>query len=286
LETCQAMATFALLQKQLLRATCAGFRVRCFAGSSGLLPGGKHRGLTFEDCYAKDPSYCSWLLKRGDEMGPAYADFMAFLRSRTMVQSEEPSHNSGSMFAGHAAVHDLAPPRGGNPTDELGDDLVGFGKYRALSYRDVVSQDSEYCRWVKQHYASEAGADAAPAFKQFASYLEGCELPAEVGRQRQSPPSRSPSRANVGMASFGAKPASFGATPRPGREKPGSLVDGQWPVTFGNKYKDWTFAEVLKKDKEYCEYVVNLVLNKEEQVSVDMLAFTVFVQHQAFVQAQ
>mmetsp|Transcript_23084 Transcript_23084/g.41710 ORF Transcript_23084/g.41710 Transcript_23084/m.41710 type:complete len:284 (+) Transcript_23084:33-884(+) len=283
------MASMAsMLRKHFLRAARAGCNMRGLSSGSGVMQGGKHKGLTFEDCYAKDPSYCTWLLKRGDEMPPAYSEFIAFLRSRTMAQDPEPQDNSGSMFAGHASVQGVSSTAGGNPTDELGDELVGFGKYRSSSYREVVNLDSEYCRWIKQHYASEAGVEASPSFKKFASYLEGVELPPEAARQRSAAVRSQASSSYSRNASTGAGMAVSGATqsPRSGREKPGSLVNGQWPITFGNKYKDWTFAEVLNKDREYCEYVVNLVLNKEEQVHSDMLAFTVYVQHQAFAQVE
>eukprot|EP00931_Biecheleriopsis_adriatica_P007984 TRINITY_DN109224_c0_g1_i1.p1 TRINITY_DN109224_c0_g1~~TRINITY_DN109224_c0_g1_i1.p1 ORF type:complete len:304 (+),score=69.54 TRINITY_DN109224_c0_g1_i1:24-914(+) len=280
-----------------LRTVCRGRgglrvqRVFSTAGGDGVLRVGKLKGMKFEDCYATDPSYCSWILKRGEELPAGYSEFLAFLRAKTQAASDAPP--SSGMFAGHAAVHDVASGEQSSrqPVGGLSEELLGFGKYKASTYAEVISQDPRYCQWVREHNRSEAGKEASPAFKAFGNYLEGIDLPeGEGGRFRggahaapppAAAPSPSPSAAPGRYRSGGAAFAASSSGARPGREKPGPLVDGKWPVTFGGKYKDWTFAEVLQKDKEYCEYIVNLVLAKEEQVSADMLAFTVYVQHQA-----
>lgn len=271
--------------------------VRVFAGGvrngSGVVEAGKLKGLSFEDALAQDASYCSWVLKRGDEMGERYADFLAFLRSRTHEAPKETT--SQSPYAGHAVAQDMAL---GDSSAESGA-LVGFGKHRDMTYGEMVKQEPDYCRWALEKFRKDAD-EASPAMRAFCTYLEGVELPR--GRRQGGGGGWSgtssyggggkSSYGGGGNSSYGGGNSSYGGGAgagnkfqgRPGKERPGMLVDGAWPVTFGTKHQGSTFAEVFQQDPSYCEWVVNSVLQKNESVSAEMLAFAVYIQHQAFTQ--
>eukprot|EP00933_Yihiella_yeosuensis_P060824 TRINITY_DN63626_c0_g1_i1.p1 TRINITY_DN63626_c0_g1~~TRINITY_DN63626_c0_g1_i1.p1 ORF type:complete len:282 (-),score=44.42 TRINITY_DN63626_c0_g1_i1:98-943(-) len=252
---------------------------------SGVLNHGKHKGKDFEAIYAQDPSYCSWLLKRGAAAGGPYEEFIGFLSSKAREDGQpDPSEShpaSNTVYAGHAAV-DEAKARAHVSSQDFGgqgDERVGFGRHKDSTYKDAVLSDPDYCRWVKQEVNSEAGAESSPEMKAFAAFLEGVDLPASTSPGRSS---RFPQRSSY---QSGGSSSSRGSSGGGSYERPGTLIAGAWPVTFG-KYNGSTFAEVLQKDTAYCEYVVNLVMQKEEQVSAEMLAFTVYVQHQALSQQE
>jgi len=256
-----------------------------FAGasrsSSGIVEAGKLKGLSFEDALARDAQYCSWVLKRGDEMGDRYADFLAFLRSRTRAEPEETS--SRSTYAGHTVTSDAVSAQGG----ESGSDRsVGFGKHSDRSYSEMVKEEPDYCRWALDKVRKDSD-NASPAMRAFASYLEGVELPqgSKYSRggsgQSGGSPKRRESGGWSGTSSYGGGAGAGGRTEGfPSKEKPGMLAEGSWPVTFG-KYKDSTFAEVFERDPKYCEWLVNSILVKKESVSAEQLAMTVYVMHRA-----
>lgn len=274
-----------------LRSPRSKYFVPLFAGasrsSSGIVEAGKLKGKSFEDALAQDAQYCSWVLKRGDEMGDRYTDFLAFLRARTQADPEEAS--SRSSYAGHAVTSDAVSAQG----EESGsDELVGFGKHRDMSYTEMVKTEPDYCRWALDKTRNDPD-NASPAMKAFASYLEGVELPKgkypPKGGSRQSGGYAKPRESGgwSGTSSYGggAGAGSYGGGAGAGRtypdkNKPGILAEGAWPVTFG-KHQGKTFAQVFEQDTKYCEWLVNSILVKTESVSAEQLAMTVYVMHRA-----
>ncbi|CAE6915856.1 FTSH1 [Symbiodinium sp. CCMP2456] len=236
---------------------------------------GKCKDLTFEECLAQHPSYCSWVLARGDKLSTAeYGDFLNFLRNRTQAVSTrcengdkeapadpQPAHSGG----GHDSESDHVP----DPRDQ---NKVGFGKHKDLTYAELLSKQPAYCLWVQQ--AAAQGDKAGAGMRAFADYLEGKTIAAASNPQRKP-------RART--ASSGTSPASGpNLAPNTGR---GTLADGSWLVNFG-KYKGSSFSEVYTKDPQYCEFITNSVLLADDQAkapSRDSLAFTAYIQHRAFI---
>lgn len=167
--------------------------------------------MAFEDVYAKQPRYCSWLLTRsGKALGDPYAEFLAFLRAKPRVEApqDEPPAAPATPRAAPAVVAQMARREPVNqPNHEEfqakshqnaqssssyhdshsghGDARVGFGKYKDLTYEELLSKDPEFCSWVRR-IASEAGADVSPAFRALAAHLAGVELPQKTGFSRAS----------------------------------------------------------------------------------------------------
>ena len=59
---------------------------RCF--SSSVLKKGKCKGLTYEQCLAQQPQYCTWLLRREQSLDSEYQGFAGFLRVRLQASEE------------------------------------------------------------------------------------------------------------------------------------------------------------------------------------------------------
>jgi hypothetical protein len=298
---------------------------RLLSSTPGVLPAGKYKGMAFEDVYAKQPRYCSWVLTRGEALGDTYAEFLAFLRAKPRVEAprDEPPAAPATPRAAPAVVAQMArqdPVNQPNHEDfqaqshqnaqssssyhdshsGRGDARVGFGKYKDLTYEELLSNDPEFCSWVRRR-ASEAGADVSPAFRALAAYLAGVELPQKTGfsraskslprqefnnRFQQYPPtawnaqsqsSGDPTRVNDAVAT--ERPQ---MNHRP--KKTGTLMSGCWPLTFGKKHNGTTFAQVLRDDTPYCDFVVNTVLQADDKVNPDMLAFSVYILYQALEQ--
>jgi len=246
--------------RRYLRAVAA----QAQRGDGRRMQSGKCKDLTFEECLAQHPSYCSWVLARGDKLSTAeYGDFLNFLRKRTQEAAADPQpvHSGG----GHDSVteSDHAP----DPRDQ---NKVGFGKHKDLTYAELLSKQPAYCLWVQQTAAQ--GDKAGGGMRAFADYLEGKTIAAASNPQRKP---------WAQTASAKASPASTGnLTPKSGR---GTLADGSWLVNFG-KYKGSSFSEVYTKDPQYCEFITNSVLLADDPAkapSKDSLTFTAYIQHRA-----
>ncbi|CAE7665102.1 ftsH3 [Symbiodinium sp. CCMP2592] len=241
--------------RRYLRAVAA----QAQRGDSRRMQSGKCKDLTFEECLAQHPSYCSWVLARGDKLSTAeYGDFLNFLRKRTQEAPADPQPaGSGVTESDHAP----------DPRDQ---NKVGFGKHKDLTYAELLSKQPAYCLWVQQTAAQ--GDKAGGGMRAFADYLEGKTIAAASNPQRKT---------WARTASARASPASTAnLTPNSGR---GTLADGSWLVNFG-KYKGSSFSEVYTKDPQYCEFITNSVLLADDPAkapSKDSLTFTAYIQHRA-----
>eukprot|EP00930_Biecheleria_cincta_P048425 TRINITY_DN3373_c0_g1_i2.p1 TRINITY_DN3373_c0_g1~~TRINITY_DN3373_c0_g1_i2.p1 ORF type:complete len:246 (+),score=21.38 TRINITY_DN3373_c0_g1_i2:91-828(+) len=199
------------------------------------------------------------------------------------IRADPEETSSRNTYAGHAVTSDVASAQG----EESGSDqLVGFGKHRDRSYSETVKDDPAYCRWALDKVRKDP-ENASQAMKAFAAHLEGVQLPQGSKYSRGGSgksggyAARRESGGWSGSSSYGGGAGARGITQdRPGTEKPGMLAEGSWPVTFG-KYEGSTFAEVYERDPRYCEWVVNSILVKNQAVSADQLALTVYVMHRA-----
>ena len=61
---------------------------RCFATSVLKILKGKCKGLTYEQCLAQQPQYCTWLLRRGKSVASEYQGLVGFLRVRLQASEE------------------------------------------------------------------------------------------------------------------------------------------------------------------------------------------------------
>lgn len=61
---------------------------RCFATSVLKILKGKCKGLTYEQCLAQQPQYCTWLLRREKSVASEYQGLVGFLRVRLQASEE------------------------------------------------------------------------------------------------------------------------------------------------------------------------------------------------------
>ena len=71
------------------------------------------------------------------------------------------------MTGAAASTSDLAAAAAEQPIHER--DLVGFGKFAALSYRQLLDQQPEYCEWVLSTIDTEP--DSCPALFRLGNFL-------------------------------------------------------------------------------------------------------------------
>ncbi|CAJ1373518.1 unnamed protein product [Effrenium voratum] len=240
-----------------------GLCVRRFGAGAIAMKVGKCKGLTFEECLAKQPRYCNWLLQR-KTMGPEYDDFLKFLRGRAQATPK----------ASEPLREERAPKYDQGKDADDADEPVGFGKHAELTYAEVVRVQPQYCSWAKGKYeemqAKEPG-QMSPAFKAFGEYLQGVDLPTSSKRFGKSQDCERTDR----YPERGAPRSSLASDQK--------LASGGWQVSFG-KHLGITFDEVYRKDPQFCEFVVNAVLNDDQKVNPGMLALAVYVQHKVLEQ--
>ncbi|CAK9117015.1 unnamed protein product [Durusdinium trenchii] len=153
-----------------------------------------------------------------------------------------------------------------------GDRAVGFGKYEALTYEELLKADPRYCSWVKEQYKTDLqeGEEMSMDFRAFGEYLQGVQLSSFGTRTRTFSRRGNPSYASRAPSANG------------------SLADGKWLINFG-RHKGSTFAEVYAKHPDYCEFMVNEILaNEDGQVNAQSCSFAVYILHASMqsVQAQ
>merc|ERR1719277_295604 len=274
---------------------CRGMSSAC---GSQILSKGKHAGLSYSECLANDPQYCSFVLGRAHQMGPSYHGFVDYLRSQADHQSESWAADTpvsdaqveadGGYRYGGAPVSET--PRnaddgyryGGAASDD-GETMVGFGKHRGLTFRQLLEQEPNYCQWIVREAAArdERGEPPKEAFTALLSYIQGSAArgaPAAVTR-----PAHGQRYARGSYGGRSASPASH--SPPEGSDfvsGTGDVADvplASATVAFGTKYKDRTFGEVVRADRDYSSYILNQVLNSPEPRGANMVAFALYVQY-------
>ncbi|CAK8985180.1 unnamed protein product [Durusdinium trenchii] len=231
--------------------------------SSAVMSQGKCKGLTHEECLAQMPQYCSWLLTQQKSLGKEYDDLKEYLLSRAKADPALQQALEAENAANAEIFADLPPG---------GDRAVGFGKYEALTYEELLKADPRYCSWVKEQYKTDLqeGEEMSMDFRAFGEYLQGVQLSSFGTRTRTFSRRGNPSYASRAPSANG------------------SLADGKWLINFG-RHKGSTFAEVYAKHPDYCEFMVNEILaNEDGQVNAQSCSFAVYILHASMqsVQAQ
>jgi hypothetical protein len=129
----------------------AGFLRRFSTNAEELLKFGRYRGQSFAATFKEDPQYCEWVVrasKTQSEPGPQLVSFAAWLEENGMKVAEPSS-----------------PPA--PPTDSRSETLVGYGKYKAVTYAELLAQDPQYCDWVVR----SAAPDSLPAMLNLKEWL-------------------------------------------------------------------------------------------------------------------
>jgi len=164
---------------------------RRFTGSGGLrVEFGKHRGMTFEECFREHPDYGEWLLRQPES--PKTTGFRNYIATNKASTSK--SHTS-------------APPAKLEQSAQwsaAGQAVVTFGKYKGKSFEEVSQLDPKYCQWVVE---SSQKPDAKDFTKVFAAYLQqgSSDVP------KPAPPvQNSPRAAPSGGSSSSGGTISFG----------------------------------------------------------------------------
>jgi hypothetical protein len=113
---------------------------------------GKFRGQTFAAVVNNDPQYCEFVLRKS-KMDDAGAQLLAFAK-----WLEDNGH-------GDLLTAEKARPKSSSAEDQT---LVGFGKYRASTYADLLAKDPAYCEWVVR----SAEDDSLPTMRAFKRWLQ------------------------------------------------------------------------------------------------------------------
>ncbi|CAE8623786.1 unnamed protein product [Polarella glacialis] len=156
----------------------------CSPCGSALCRFGKHKGKTFEEILANEPDYCRWILSLAPgEAGPLEGIQVFLLESQKefgavegpqakppfksgkrrgqthdiKVVADDPDYGvpqSGPEASGSVVPHvtkrqtqkgALASKLAGKPPQAV---TFSFGKHRGRTFKDVLSDDPEYCEWV------------------------------------------------------------------------------------------------------------------------------------------
>merc|ERR1712216_290656 len=100
--------------------------------------GGKYRGLSFAKVRSQEPEYCEWVLKQSKRAsntpGPHLLRFAKWLEDQGHVLPEAPTADADSRAA----------------------TKVGFGKYKDLTFADLLGKDPKYCEWVLRAAAEDS----------------------------------------------------------------------------------------------------------------------------------
>mmetsp|Transcript_60737 Transcript_60737/g.142076 ORF Transcript_60737/g.142076 Transcript_60737/m.142076 type:complete len:283 (-) Transcript_60737:107-955(-) len=228
---------------------------------------GKCANLTFEECLAQHPSYCNWILSRGDALGPKYGELLNFLRAQSQEIPEDLDVSSGISVQSDFVEQELSR----NAPDPRDQNLLGFGKHKDMTFAEVLAQHPDYCVWIQQSAKDEKAGDRLRAFGE---YLEGKTFKSSKRRWGRSA-SNTPATASSASTAF--------VETQPSR---GVLKDGSWLINFG-KYRGSTFAEVFSKDPDYCEYITSSVLSAEQsKASRESLAFANYILFRAYQESQ
>jgi len=193
---------------------------------------------------------------------------------------------------GQRRPHSLLPPppvqRPLNNTRALTDctenTIVGFGKYRGRSFKDVLHAEPRYCSWVMME-AKRNPTRCSGEFTTFAIYLRGQGTQQQQGSkhlldERQSEDSfwRRPSNEPMVASMLQERDDET-----PCVDASADLASGQWKVTFGEQHIGSSFAEVFETDAEYCDFVIGQVLHSTMPPAVwidsKVLSFVTYVQH-------
>eukprot|EP00434_Breviolum_minutum_P044768 symbB.v1.2.040029.t1/scaffold6946.1/size14339/1 len=132
--------------------------LRC--SSTGVMKIGKCKGLTYQQCLAQQPQYCTWLLQRKSlHAQPEYEGFLEFLSARSsFVDVEAVPCDDASAISVMAETRqglrmDRPQPREVNKLGFAGPLAGGqwrmtLGKHGGSSFAEVYSADLAYCEHV------------------------------------------------------------------------------------------------------------------------------------------
>mmetsp|Transcript_67201 Transcript_67201/g.160999 ORF Transcript_67201/g.160999 Transcript_67201/m.160999 type:complete len:447 (-) Transcript_67201:119-1459(-) len=143
---------------------------------------------------------------------------------------------------------------------------VPAGKFKGLSYEDVMRDHTYYCKWL----VGQGHMDGGP-LKDFADYL----------RHSQGGPLPSGSPGQSFSSPYGGRTPSY----HPGGASKGLSegLMGSEVLRFG-KHKGKTFQEVAAEDSSYCSFVLR---SKEESGNQNLLRFAQYLEaHQGQPQSQ
>lgn len=281
-----AVSTFQPVETQSSGAVGGVYEITNSAYDTGnVIKSGKMQGKTFEQCAAEHPHFCKWVLANYEEknLERNYREFYEWLQQRQGNENPYPESGSDQRFAQRqgenpypeggsdqrfASQPDPAneppvsawPAAEGVASGEGGDEIVCFGKYRGSTFQRVLSEDPRYCRWLLTQSESLVGKDGQNVqnFQDFAAFLRSAPLPAESRKSWQAP------------------------QPKVGEAMPpnSTISSGLWLVNFG-KHSGKTFQEVFTSDRQYCEWMVDRMLNHQHaKVTVDQLSFALYIQLQ------
>jgi len=237
------------LERQYLPRVGDGQRIMGF---------GKHNGLSFEEVRSQDPEYCEWLLKSSQN------------KSGLNMQMAE--------FASWLQEEGLPGAGGGRP---ISGSLVGFGKYRDLTYEEARSVDPTYCSWVVQHLSGSA--DTHRQMSEFAQWLQVIDFGPHRGLTFEEVLSQHPD--------YCAKVAHRGqqgeALERLSvffrwlqAQRPASAGDaGLRSVGFGT-HGDLTYEQVRSREPDYCRWVMEKAKLKTAEVHKPMEELAQWLQQQ------
>jgi len=122
---------------------------------------GKYADMTYRELYEEDPDYINWL------------------RSESVDGSSNPKVME---LIGYADYLDPPP----NP-ESMKDQLVGFGKYAKMTYKELYEEDPTYIKWLRRQSVDGPPSPKAMGLIGYADYLDGSLTPQErltrIGRQ-------------------------------------------------------------------------------------------------------
>jgi hypothetical protein len=259
------------------------------ACGSQVLSRGKHAGLSYSECLANDPQYCSFVLGRAHQMGPSYHGFVDYLQSQAAqpesLGADTPASDAqveadGGYRYGGAPVTDTAGKaddgyRYDGASGDDGETVVGFGKHRGLTFRQVLEQEPNYCQWFVREAAArdERGEPPKESFTALLNYIQG----SAAGGTR--PASDAQVEADGGYRYGGAPVSDRAGKADDGYRYDGAAGDdGETVVGFG-KHRGLTFRQLLEQEPNYCQWVVREAAARDERGEPPKEAFAALIKY-------
>jgi len=265
-----AVSTFRPVGTQSSAEVGGVYEITSDAYDVNVIKSGKMKGTSFEQCAAQHPHFCKWVLENYEEknLERNYREFYEWLRQRQGNENPYPESGSDQRFAAQPDVPNEPPVSAwpateggateGGASEEGSDEIVCFGKYRGSTFQRVLTEDPRYCRWLLSQSETLVGKDGQNAqnFQDFSTFLRSAPLPAESGRAWKAPQAGEARPPNTTIAS------------------------GLWLVNFG-KHNGKTYKDVFTSDRQYCEWLVDRVLNNPDaKLTIDQLSLALFIQLQ------
>mmetsp|Transcript_9993 Transcript_9993/g.21989 ORF Transcript_9993/g.21989 Transcript_9993/m.21989 type:complete len:378 (+) Transcript_9993:77-1210(+) len=118
---------------------------------------GRFAGVSFEQVFKDSPDYCRWVLSRPD-----------------LHEDDNHLKDFATWLANHEEREKLNSPH------------LTTGKYRGVSFEDILEKDKNYCRWALKSYSK----DIPCALQEFALWLQEHAPELEEDEQTKLDPKR------------------------------------------------------------------------------------------------